>query len=393
MSGIFLIIICCICYACKRDFFHPAVIVSAIWTVMLNLFLYTANELYPLSAKTQGIIVGWVVCFALFACLCSNFKIKVSECFKRYYPDRKFLVALYPYVCILNVLFVFLVLKVVGHSFSLEALVETREGLLEEEFPIYLKLLFYFNSFSVVYLLVASLFPDILTKRQYLFLLCILLASTIVKTNKTAVIGLACGFFYIYKLRGKLNFYSVVKSVMLVVGILFLSISLRGDVTDSFDLLGYLNIYTLSPLAAMDMVVNQEYAIDTGAWGSSTFVFFYKILNAFGCDFDIASRGEWVNVPVPTNVFTVLRGFYLDFGMTGTLIFASLLGGFWGVMYRFASRGFSIFIIFYALMLHSLILQFFADYFFITFSMTLQCFVFSILFFVPIRLRGKSSEL
>lgn len=393
MSGILLIIVCCICYAYKRDFFHPAVIVSAIWAVILTLFLYTANDLYPLSSKTQGIIVGWVVCFALFASLCSNFKIKVSERFKRSYPNKKLLVALYPYVCILNVLFVVLVLKVVGHSLSLEALIETRDGLLEEGFPIYLKLLFYFNSFSIVYLLVASLFPDILTKRQYLLLLCIILASTIVKTNKTAIVGLACGFFYIYKLRDKLSFLNVVKSVLLVVGILFLSISLRGDVTDSFDLLRYLNIYTLSPLAAMDMVVNQEYAIDTGAWGSSTFIFFYKILNAFGFDFDIAARGEWVNVPVPTNVFTVLRGFYLDFGVTGTLIFASLLGGFWGVMYRFALRGFSIFIIFYALMLHSLILQFFADYFFITFSMTLQCFVFSILFFVPMRLRAKQPNL
>jgi len=300
---------------------------------------------------------------------------------------------MYPYVCILNVLFVYLVLKIVGQSLTLDALVDTREGLLEDDFPIYLKLLFYFNSFSVVYFLVVSLFPGILTKRQYLVLLFVILVSTIVKTNKTAIIGLACGFFYIYKMRGKLTFFNVMKSVLLIVGILFLTISLRGDVTDSFDLLNYLNIYTLSPMAAMDMVVNQELSIESSAWGGSTFVFFYKILNTFGCNFEIISRGEWVNVPVPTNVFTVLCGFYVDFGMTGVLVFASLLGGFWGVIYRFASRGFSIFIVFYALMLHSLILQFFADYFFKTFSMTLQFFLFSVLFFIPIRFCSTHSEL
>lgn len=393
MIGIILLIICGVCYIRKRDFFHPAVIVSAIWALVLNLFLYTANDLYPLSAKTQYIIVGWVFFFTLFASVCSNADIKISDRFKRYNPDPKFLVALYPYICVLNVLFVFLILKIVGNSLSLEALVDTREGLLEDDFPIYLKLLFYFNSFSIVYLLVVSLFPCILTKRQYLLLLCIMLISTIVKTNKTAIIGLACGFIYIYKIRGKLTFFNFIMGVLTIVGILFLSISLRGDVSDSFDLLNYLNIYTLSPLAAMDMVVNQEYAVETGAWGSSTFVVVYKILNAFGCNFEIASRGEWVNVPVPTNVFTVLRGFYLDFGITGVLVFASLLGSFWGVIYRFAIRGFSIFVVFYALMLHSLVLQFFADYFFITFSMTLQCFVFSILFFVPIRFRIKHSKL
>lgn len=374
-------------YYLTKKIMHPAVIVSGVWMFILNLYYFTDNNLYPLSAKICWVVVLWVFLFVGSSIIFSKRSIKIGENFKRSKPQIHIIKKLYPIVCTLNILFSILVLKEVGGALSLDAFVTAREGLLEDKFPLYLKLLFYFNSFSTVYLMIVSLYGGILTKKQYIYLVIILLIATFVRTNKTAVISLASALFYIYYVRGLLTKTRIIIGILGVVAILYISILLRGDVTESFDVTKYLIIYTLSPLTAMDMIMNGDYTVFSGAWGSSTFMVFYKIINFFGFNYDIASRGEWVSVPFPTNVFTVLRGFYVDFGLTGIIVFSILLGSIWGIIFKWSVRGYGIFIIFYALMMYALVLQFFADYVFITFSTTLQYLFFTILLYLPIKYR------
>lgn len=386
ISVIFLDVLLFISIYASKKLTHPAVIVSGIWTIILNLYVFSENELYPLSQKLQDIIVLWVLVFIISSLLSSSHAIKIKNRFKKQEPNIYFIKKIYPIICIGNLIFIFSVLKEIGGAFNLEALINTREGLLEDHLPLYIKLLFYFNSFSTVYLIVVTLYSNILSKRNYIILFIIILLATIVKTNKTAIVSLACSLIYVYNERGILTKSKLIVIVIAIITILYLSIFLRGDVNDSFDISRYLIIYTLSPLAAMDMVINGDYSISTGTAGSSTFIVLYKILNLFGFNFEIASRGEWVNVPFPTNVFTTFRGFYLDFGIYGILFFSFILGSLWGIIYRWAKKGFGIFIVFYSLMIYSLVLQFFADYFFITFSTTFQYIFFSIILFIPIKI-------
>ena len=82
---------------------------------------------------------------------------------------------------------------------------------------------------------------------------------------------------------------------------------------------------------------------------------------------------------MPTNVFTVMRGFYLDGGYWGIFFMACVLGSIWGILYQLQHKGHKVYIVFYATMISSLFFQSFGDYFFYAFSMTIQYYLFSVI--------------
>ena len=125
--------------------------------------------------------------------------------------------------------------------------------------------------------------------------------------------------------------------------------------------------------------VSSEYVLDGGTPGSGTLTFFYKVLNVFGADLKISELGGWVYVPLQTNVFTTMRGFYLDGGYMGIAIMGTILGTIWGFLYALQAIGHKVYVLFYALMISSLFFQSFGDYFFYTFSVTLQYYISSII--------------
>ena len=132
-------------------------------------------------------------------------------------------------------------------------------------------------------------------------------------------------------------------------------------------------------MTAFDLLLNGDIVLDPGVWGSGTLAFLYKLINFFGGTLEISQLGTWVNVPLPTNVFTTMRGFYLDGGFLGIFIMSCVLGIIWGGLYAFQLARNKIFLLFYAMMLGSLFFQSFGDYFFYSFSMTLQYYVFSVI--------------
>ena len=94
----------------------------------------------------------------------------------------------------------------------------------------------------------------------------------------------------------------------------------------------------------------------------------------FGFDFAVYSGGDrWVEVPVPTNVYTVMSDPFADFGYIGIFVFAVIEGLFWGFLYKRGVQQNKIqWKIFYAVYFYTLIFQFFADYIFTFFSVLLQ---------------------
>lgn len=173
-------------------------------------------------------------------------------------------------------------------------------------------------------------------------------------------------------------------SVGILLFCLVIVVVYRGDmetigVNSDSPLLDYLYIYILSPLPAFDMLLNSQYLLDAGEPGSGTFVFFYNFVNSLGANFKIASSGDWVNVPLPTNVFTTMRGYYLDWGMAGILVMSVVMGLVWGELYRLQKSGNRFYVLFYALMISGFFFQSFGDYFWMTLSITIQYFVFSLI--------------
>ena len=81
---------------------------------------------------------------------------------------------------------------------------------------------------------------------------------------------------------------------------------------------------------------------------------------------------EFVEVPYPTNVYTLYRPYIEDLGLAGALAAPLLLGSLHGVLYRRARSGSLLFVCLYALSLYPLVMQFFQDQYFSLLSQWLQ---------------------
>ena len=141
----------------------------------------------------------------------------------------------------------------------------------------------------------------------------------------------------------------------------------------------YLYTYLLSPLAAFDLLLNSNAVLDYGEPGSATFSFFYKILNSIGANYKITDFGGWVHVPLITNVFTIMRGYYMDWGMTGIFIMSLVMGVIWGSLYALQKKNYPVYMLLYALIVCYLFFQTFGDYFWNSFSVVIQYYVISII--------------
>ena len=83
-----------------------------------------------------------------------------------------------------------------------------------------------------------------------------------------------------------------------------------------------LGIYIYSPLVALGLLEN------TIHFGEYTFRIFYAVSYYFGFS-ELPPQEtilDYVNVPFPTNVYTVMQPFYSDFGLLGVFLGAIFYG-------------------------------------------------------------------
>lgn len=117
-------------------------------------------------------------------------------------------------------------------------------------------------------------------------------------------------------------------------------------------------------------------------WGENVFRAFYSMFYKLGLS-DIESINpflEWVYKPIPTNTYTTLYPFYVDFGIWGIIIFSILLGFLYGYFFRKAQTGSNFHLLVYAVIVGILVMQYAADQFFFVFAFNLKVFI---LLFIP----------
>ena len=361
-------------YCRVRDIFNPAVVVSGLWAVILCLYNHYDHGLYPLSSALYLTITTWAILFSVTSYVFGRIIINTRE-FSKYYRARKLNKSVYNCVIVSNILLIISLVMYGGGGFSLD-LTELRILSVEEKFPRHILFLNYINQFSIVYTLGFIYYYGAANRRK-MFVLCVIMLLTLIfKTNKTGFIVFFIGVLYVLKCKKILTPSKGLYIGLLLLGFMMISAVTRGD-AESFSWTDYAIIYLLSPLPAMDMVLGNDVYIHYGDWGSATFSLFYKILELFGHKANYSVCNEWVQVPLPTNVYTTLKLYYLDFGYAGIWLFSIILGVIWGIMYRLQKLEDPMYILFYASMLYSLFVQFFGDYFFGFLSVTIQCYIFS----------------
>lgn len=358
----------CVLYSYKRtrNIVHPSVIVSMIWTLLLFLYNVSEHGLYILSDRFYLATLLWVIPFCLsslikFRSKCVNIKNgSCSVCSKKIKILLNVMIVVNLYY--LYRLYNFSSLGYYNDYFKLKA---------DGELPVFFTVMNYVNQISLVVFTVICLNIERIKKwKIYLFSL-IFFACCFLMSIKTMLAQVIFIIIITNYYKGKLNW----KKTVIVFAVFFsLVVSVqvyRSNNSNEFDLIQFLNVYALSPLPAFDLALNGKINLEEGG----TYRFFLTFLNKlFGFDFAVYSGGDrWVEVPVPTNVYTVMSDPFVDFGYIGIFVFAVIEGLFWGFLYKRGVQQNKIqWKIFYAVYFYTLIFQFFADYIFTFFSVLLQ---------------------
>lgn len=139
---------------------------------------------------------------------------------------------------------------------------------------------------------------------------------------------------------------------------------------EQFSLARLFGVYTFSPLVAFGYLGKAP--IDT-PFGAHVFRLAYVLYDAvLGGAKPVGSLQPMIAVPFWTNVYTVMRPFWLDFGMPGVAAGAAVFGVLFGGLHRLAQAGRQWALMIYAGLAIVLVGQFFEDLLFTTLAGQLQ---------------------
>lgn len=388
---IFLSIISTVIYRKFHTIFHPGFITSTIWLVLVCSYNVFNHGLYDVSNRLYISIYLWVSTFCLSSYIFSIAKLPtLNYCYNNkitwiWTTNKMFL-------CYIGLL---LLLIIVQYNIGTEintgnAIAGMRDALTDETttMPLSQRIL---SRFEVIIHVI--FFGVILTEnkkkiKKWLILGILLFIYTCLLGTKGKILELFITLVYILSHKKKIKWSHIIIIACLVL-LLLASMSLVRDDVEEIAFLELIVIYTLSPLTAFDQVLNFGNFIPTYN-GVYTFKRIYDVLlpGTLASNYGNAVTG-WIMVPLPTNVYTIMYNYYLDFGMWGIGFMGCLMGTMWGIIYNYVRKHILSFVLMYSLMCYTLIFQFFGDWFFNMLSLSIQVIMYSIIIFLRFRLWRK----
>lgn len=177
--------------------------------------------------------------------------------------------------------------------------------------------------------------------------------------------------------RSKLKFSTMVFSVSILLLVSFVINNIRSsEDSDGQEIINLLGVYVYAPLISLGELVpnNQNF-------GEYTFRFFYAVFYKIGLNdiLPVKTILDYVYVPYPSNVYTVMQPFYQDFGIFGVFYGALFYGVFYSLIYFKVVQKGGIFLVIYSLVSLNLIMSFLGETLITNFTLTLYLIVFSML--------------
>lgn len=162
----------------------------------------------------------------------------------------------------------------------------------------------------------------------------------------------------------------------IIVLFFFFNMSKEAQNQDSTDFVDFLGIYVTSPIVAFEKL---RITITDG-WGGNTFNDVFPYLRYFGINLQGIERlQDFVYVPVPTNVYTIMQPFYNDFGSMGVAVFGILYGWGAGFVYRKFYDGSDTYKCIYTFLIEVIIIQFYNENLLQQFHIVIEAFFFVVL--------------
>lgn len=378
-----LLIVCTILFIfsllfSRRRWYAPSVLASGIWLVSLLAYSWIDHGLHPLTNETCSIITYWLALFCIPSwCVQSVYIKPIFKDIRTSVTARD--IYYYLSLCTLP-LMIFSVLLVVarsgGNPFSAlrDANVSEDNGIRTTGFFVIFWMVSYImelqvvskeNLGRVILLFFINLFYAFISMGKMNFMILFLASAIILTRHKILKI-----------------WHLVIGGVLLM--FLFVGIqTIRGSYTTPKK---FAALYLTSSLGNLNTNLKPESAEH---WGENTFRLFYAFKSAIDggrtkpidpvLEFERVEVGEFV---FGSNTYTTLYPFYKDFGKTGIMVFAIILGLMFGYLFKTSEDNSDFALVLYAILAGTIVMQFIGDTFFTVLSQNIQYLLAALLPFV-----------
>lgn len=362
----------------RRRWYAPTVLATGVWLVSLLAYHWIDHGLHPLSQETCSAITCWLTFFCLPAwCIQSVYIKPIFKDVQTSVTARD--IYYYLSLCTLPLLIFAVVIVVArsgGNPFSAlrDANVSEDNGIRTTGFFVLFWMVSYImelqvmsrdNIGRVVLLFLINLFYAFISMGKMNFMILFIATAIILTRSKILKLWhLAIG---------------AVLMLFLFVGIQ----TIRGSYTTPKR---FAALYLTSSLGNLNTNLQPESAEH---FGENTFRLFYAVNSALDAnspkpidpilEFKRVKVGEFV---FGSNTYTTLYPFYKDFGKTGVMVFACVLGLLFGYLFKTSEDGSNFSMVLYSLLSGTIVMQFIGDTFFTVLSQNIQYLVAALLPFI-----------
>lgn len=351
----------------RRDAIHPSVLVTALWGTLLSLFQALPHSMTPISLSTTLLVVVGAV-FFWFGCLLTPTPSTLPLGQVRW--EATLLRPVLFWVAVAGLPLYCLRALEVAESANISEIwfVNLRIALSfdEGDFLTYGPLAYLLPLAFTSTLIELAASRAVLFERRGWLAFASSVVYAVLSTGRTflLLLLLAVGFMLLVQRRvslGRFLFFGLFGIALVFFGIGALANKIAVDVVESVNLtpLDSLALYVFSPLSALDVALNANRALD---WGLNIFRSPLAVLKVLGFDVVVVPLvKEYVDVPLPTNVYTFFLPYVHDFGIPGVLAALVALGTSHTVLYEKARGGDPRLVMACALSVYPLTMQFFQD--------------------------------
>ena len=347
------------------DVFAPWTITTTIWLVILVLFQFQGNLLYPLGNQFYNCLILWVPIFCCSSLITYYVLPEHGDTKKNSSAipeiNHTLFTVFYVISMVITPLYLYEIMQTVMMFDTADMLYNLRVLAVHgDESHGFLNYSYVLNQV----LLVVALwqYPKVPMWQLVTIIIASIMSAFAIMEKGMVFFLFAAILFTLYEKR-VIQMKSIIISGLSIV-ILFFFINVARDYREDADpneattFLDFIAIYVLSPAVAFERVQEDL----TPQFGSHTFQTIYLFLNRFGGDYEVNTKlQEFVWVPLPTNVYTVFQPFFEDFKYKGVAIFAMFYGLFSGWCYRMMRNGNGFGKCLYVFIVYVLALQFFQE--------------------------------
>ena len=383
-----------------KSFLNPIFIQSLVW--LLYYVILTFNiEVYDVSLNSVNkFLIYQSVGFSLGGFICALFTKSEAITQKKYIDvgiietTSENVSIFYPLVLILLIGCIIYQIQTVG-TFSILEIIEFRKTLADDDGKKSgtigtLHLLI--TIFMVIYM--ATVKWDKTLWYKHLILLFLYFFFTLLLASKGQFVLFFCSLLYLLIWLNKVKKSHIAISILSLAGILFFLLFLgsggnKGAFTEEA-FIDILLIYTVTSLPALFVAESAP----SKYFGYYTFRVVFIWLNKLGFTFALAPvLSEFVSTPLPTNVYSYIKPYYQDFGLTGIFWVPFFLGAIHNFFYFKARKGHFVYVIFSCFLIYPLVMQVFEENYFRQLSNWLYIFIIIIILTkIKFRLMGFNKQ-